>query len=286
MVGSAIHDGLAAYLASGAGDGEYRLDAANTAMAECLVRNERHFKDRQARDDIAVECSGLMENYHSWYGPGGRRQDFPEMRVLIDKEGPVVEREFHLPLGDEFYFTCRVDAIVQYQDWLCVLEHKTTSPYRFSRLMTVMRTDSQGSGEVAVLRHHFPDRKVQGVLLNILVKGASSSPKAKVPQFARDPISRSDAQIEQFMWDVKGKLELIKNTWQHYLYLHEDRGHTPWEAARRVYELTGTSNGKCYEYRACEYMQLCTNLGKEELLVNGRTFRPNRYPEEEVAEEA
>jgi hypothetical protein len=283
-IGGAMHDGLAYYLASGAGDGKYNLDEGMRGIAEKLVKNERNFQDKSEQHEVAVECQQLMEDYHEWYGPGGKRQDFPEMRVLVDSEGPVIEREYHLPLGDGFYFTCRVDAIVQYQDWLYVLEHKTSSPYRFSRLLTVMRTDSQGSGECAVLRHHFPDRKIQGVLLNVLVKGASRSKNAKVPQFARDAISRSDEQLKQFEWDVHRKLRLIQDRWGAYESLVAD-GETPWNAARHCFDLGGTSNGKCYEYRACEYMQLCSNLGKEELLVNASTFKPNRFPTTEATEE-
>jgi hypothetical protein len=284
MVGGAVHDGLAYYLASGADDGDYKLDAALEGVAQCMAKNERNFKDKSEQQEIAVECQQLMENYHDWYGPGGKRQDFPEMRVLVDSEGPVIEREYHLPLVDNFYFTCRVDAIVKYQQWLYVLEHKTSSPYGFSRLMTTMRIDSQGSGECAVLRHHFPDQKVQGLLLNVLVKNASKSPKATVPAFARDPISRSDAQLDQFMWDVERKLRLIQDRWGAYESLVED-GYSSWVAARHCFDLTGTSNRKCYDFRACEYMQLCTNLGKEELLVNESTFKPNRFPTTEATEE-
>ena len=148
MIGGAIHDGLAYYLGSGADDGNYNLDEAMRGIAEHLVKNERNFKDKSERNDVAVECEQLMENYHEWYGPGGKRQDFPEMRVLVDREGPVIEREFPLPLGDNFYFTCRVDAIVRYQQWLYVLEHKTSSPYGFSRLMTTMRTSSSMARKV------------------------------------------------------------------------------------------------------------------------------------------
>jgi hypothetical protein len=281
VVGTLTHRGLDAWLRSGATDGKYSLDAAIEAVRQEVQQFQGKMKSPELAEESLRDTEHLLEDYHSNWGPGGVNCDYPLIQVVSDTQGPIIEREYSIDLGGGRAFTCRVDAVIWVQDkWYYVYEHKTTSPSYLERLLTTMRLDSQSVGQSLVLRKdpYFSDKRIQGVMLNVLVK------KGKTRKHARDPITHTDGIVHQLEHDIKDKLEKQDRKMQRYQQ-GLDRGLSTWDAAR-VFNLTGTSNGSCFAYnRLCAYYDLCSAPGREEDLVSTGTFKPYRLPEEPVPTE-
>lgn len=281
-LGIAIHHGLAVYLASGANTGGYNINMAVAALESECAAQRANFRDEASYDTVLAKGRSLLWDYDSWWGPTSKHPDYPEMQVVVDAQGPVVEREYRVPLGGGLPdFTCRVDALVRWRGHLYVLEHKTTTASFASRLQSEMRTNIQGTGECWVLSKVGPvlGEPIHGILLNVLVKDRSN--RSSTPRFFRDPIARTDGQLRQIERDLRWKarqIQYLRDRW-------ELRRHTegPWEAASHLFPMDGASSGHCMAYgRACEYMDLCVGVGMEDAFVHG--FAPSKALPEDTSE--
>ena len=272
LIGSGFHDGIEAYYRSGTkGKSDYSKAAALAAAEDTMKARRGEWPDRTSYSEGLGEVLGLLSRYHEWWGPSGPQDDSSILQVVWDDDGPVVEREYSIPIAPGLpNFTCRVDALVRYRDWLYVLEHKTTTGRGVTALRNRMDLDSQATAECLVLQHHFPDEPIHGVLLNMVLKGHST--RSKFAPFLRDQFARTAYQMEQLKRDIANKFTEIQRVNSNYDWLVNSDGLSPWDAAAQVFHLTGTSNGHCFAYnRQCEYAELCKSvgLGTEAALLSG-----------------
>ncbi len=286
VLGVCVHDGLEAYYHSGIRCGKDSCIrdvelAVRTAQAKLATFDLADFPE--IREACFAESEKLIRSYHDFWGPGGINDDTTELRVVCDSSGPIIEREYEIDLGNGYSYTCRVDLVVEQWEQCYVMEHKTCGVYGLWSLVRRFNLDAQATGECLVLSDKLGDKPVNGVMLNALVK--ERGPNSKVPPFHREPIPRSDLQLEKFEDDARSTLIDIDQ----HMYLYNelvDKGVSVDSAARKVFPGHGTSNGHCQAWnRPCEYTDLCQHPGYElKYLCNydPRSRKPNPFHESEV----
>jgi len=275
LVGAAVHEGLAAWYRSrcahGADSGLPDLDGAIAAAeAHFTLRRAEFVDDETFVADLAL-TTRLLREYHEYYGPNGLTPEYPDLRVVCDNAGPVIERELSLDLGDGHEFTARLDALVTYHGRTYTLEHKTTSAQGLSKLFTSMGMSTQALGQHTIL-HSLGDPllRPEGVLVNALVKNRSA--KSGRPPFERQIVT-FDTNMDgwKFRQDAIRTLGQIKAAKAEYTML-VDGADDPYDAARWVYEQRGRSTGACFSFSRCPYLDLCRSPGRELTLT--RSFKP------------
>jgi hypothetical protein len=279
LFGAAIHEALEAYYQSGWKDGNYDPECALAAFTLAIGREADQWYSPEQYEKFTALGRAMIFNYYEWYGPNGRVPEYPEIRVATDRDGlPIIEREYTIPLGGNRVFTCRVDLAVWRGDWLCLMEHKTTSRGGLSFLLNQSRYDSQFTGEYLVLSQAMGDQPLQGIIVNAMIKDAS--PRGKTPPFVRDYCYRGTALVEQFKLDLANRLERIDQLNDKYDGLVAE-GMDPWEAARHTYPTRGMSAGMCSRFgQTCPYMEMCLGAPHEPQISLG--FNPTIYPEEPI----
>lgn len=267
LLGSGVHEGLEAYYRSGYSDGQYNVDAAVRHLETKM--GERRGEWRSDTDYQAELAQGrkLLYDYDAWWGPNGVQRDYPSMKIVVDEEGPIIEREYRIEVGSGLPpFTCRVDAVVEWQGYRWVLEHKTTAASAVHRIQNSMRTNIQGTGECYVLQQAIGG-SIQGILLNVLVKNRSS--RSKEPPFLRVPIARTRPQLEMFAAQLERTaltMDYLNDTYDELV----EAGLDPWSAAQQVFVASGSANEQCMAYnRPCEFIELCAGVGHEDVLTAG-----------------
>jgi hypothetical protein len=276
LKGSTFHEGLAAWYLSGCRDGadtgEYDVERAVAVAENHHAARLHEWEDTSEAADAIRQIVEMLRSYHDWYGPGGRRPDYPTIQVMHNGEGePLIEREFALDLDYGGYlFTCRVDAIVEHHGYLKIMEHKTSAASWVGRRLKTTAMDAQFTGEIAVLEALFPNELLFGCLVNVVAKNRGANSKLDVA--TRDTTTRTSAQLRRF---PAGCVEILKRIDQSHHQFTElvEQGVDIERAADVAYPLDGTRNGTCYAYnRSCPYMGLCQNPGDEDQIL--RSFRP------------
>ena len=277
--GSTFHVLMEWLLRSGCKDGEdtgqWDLERAlSAAEASHLLRKPEYSEEeRWAEDWVAIREMGLQ--YYETYGPGGKAPDYPNLKVVCDGNGePVVERGYTLGLGyNNYLFTCGIDAIVEHLGYLKVMEHKTSAASWVSRRLRSAAMDSQFTGELLTLHTHFPDEKLYGVLLNVMVKGRSPNSKYGVAE--RDTINRTPADLEQFRAETIAILKQIDECVERF-HTRLSSGMDWQRAAEDLFLEDGRRNDRCFAFNDdCEYLDLCKFKGMEhQFLHSYRTRTP------------
>lgn len=268
LIGDMFHIGMANYYASGATDGNYDVAAAVTAAESAGTNRKGEWRSSESFGEAIAKVRSMLWGYDDFYGAGASTPDYPNLSIYCDAEGPVIERELKVEVAKGMpAFTCRVDALVKWNGWLWVFEHKTTSASSARSLQSSMRTSIQGTGECWVLSKLFPELPIQGVLLNVVVKDRGA--RSKEPSYFRDPIARTTGQLEQFEYDLRNRWAAMERARESYERWLDELG-DPWAAARRSYIASGGSNGHCTSYgRSCEFIDLCASSGQEHLFAQG-----------------
>ena len=277
LKGSTFHEGLAAWLASGCRDGEdtgeYVLDRALEVAREHHDARLREWSDQSDATTAWQSMQEMLVRYHEWYGPGGRKPDYPDMQVMCDsKTGiPLIEQEVTIPLGGSYFFTCRVDAVVERFGYACILEHKTSvGSYVHTRLSTI-HTDSQFTGEVAALRHMLGNEAVSGVYCNVIIKNRSAN--SKFDCAVREMTDRTVAETDRFKVKCENILNKIDYAVEGFHDAQAKGVMTMEEAADVFFPEYGMNTEYCHAYRRqCEYLSFCRGIQSPDVtLIN---FRP------------
>ena len=260
LIGGATHAGLEAWWLSGwEGDrdsGARSLDAMVKAGTEHLAANVGRFRGDEAAEKAEGEVRGLLQGYHS------RWSESP-LRVVRGPDGdPLIEKEFHLDLGDGHIFTSRLDAVVMDPDdpeGVVNLEHKTSDVSRWNQLKEAFFVDGQVTGQQLQLEAHYGDR-VRGTILDGLLKRAKS-----VPPFQRPPIyKRNQSQLEKFHLDARRRLDHIEYATNKY-HLLVEAGMTQDESARVAFDASHAGSKTC---AGCDFLALCKNRSQSEWIVD------------------
>lgn len=272
-LGGIVHEGIAAYYLSGPEDHTKRdVDYAVAKLEAAAAARANDWATSEEREvDLTKGRALLYDYHHHWRGD-------PDVLILSDKDGPLVEREWAIEIpGCPNPFTCRPDAIAKWRDWVYVLEHKTTTAYGVSLLRTSMRNNIQGTGECYVISKVLPHLPIQGVLLNILLKDRSS--KSKYSPFERDTCARTPAQLAMFEAGVRARHQHWARQEAEWTQLTKELG-DPWLAAQQVYAATGASTGACENQfgRPCEFLEMCVGVGMEPILSQGYVARREELP--------
>jgi hypothetical protein len=281
LLGSAFHEGLAAWYLSGCKDGEdtgkYSLDSAiSTAESHHLKRKAEYADQDRAEKDWAT-CKTMLVQYHESHGPGGPSQDWPEIKVLFDEDGqPLVEREFAIKLGTgKYVYTARLDLIVERFGNVQVMEHKSSAASGTRQRLASSHMDSQMTGEIFVANKAFPSHNLNGVLVNVITKNLSA--KSTVGLVNRTTTDRTRGQLQRFEQKVLGILCRIDesiHTWKEYV----SKGIEPVKATDMLFPDYGENNGECFSYmRECEFSPFCKQLQPEDITLN--SFRPKTQEE-------
>ncbi len=287
--GSVFHEGMAAWLISGCRDGEdtgeYNLDAALAVAQTNHQARLREWSDQSDATTAWALVQEMLVRYHEWYGPGGRKPDFPDMKVLCDEKTgiPLVEQEVTIPLTGEYFFTCRVDAVVERFGYACILEHKTSvASYVHQRLSTI-HTDSQFTGEVAALRHIMGNSAISGVYCNVIVKNRSVNSKFDCAE--RGMTDRTVAETARFRVKCANILRAIDTAVDGYDDMISKGSLTAEQAADVYFPEYGMNTGYCHSYRReCEYMSFCRGIQSPDVtLINFRARTQTETAEQREA---
>lgn len=263
-LGGLVHVALEHYYASGPRDpGKRDVDYAVAKLEAAAAARSKEWMTPEEREEDLAKGRALLYDYHQFY------EGDPEVLVVEDEDGPLIERNMVVEVpGCSVPFTCRPDAVVEWRDWIYVMEHKSSSVWGMNRIRTSMLNSIQGSGECYTLHRMFPDMPVQGVLLNVLVKDRSS--KSKYQPFERDTAARTHAQLQMFEAHHVRRMEHIHRLTKAWETLKDDTG-DPWWAAAQVFVAGGSSTGACEDTygRPCQFLDLCKGVGQEEVLSTG-----------------
>lgn len=278
-LGGLIHVGLEHYYMSGPRDpGARDIDVAIDHLEVAAGARAREWTNPEEREQDIAKGRALLYDYHQhWQGD-------PDVMVVEDKDGPLIERNMVVEVpGSPVPFTCRPDAVVEWNGWVYVMEHKSSSVYGMNRIRTAMLNNIQGSGECYVLNRLYPDLPTQGVLLNVLVKDRSS--KSKYQPFERDTATRTEGQLRMFENHHRARMAHIDNLTKRWEVVKDDCG-DPWAAGAEVFVATGASTGACEETygRPCEFLDLCKGVGMEQMQSLGYVAYKEDNPEGEDAD--
>ena len=236
--GGALHTALAAYYASG-------LESALKVFKEV-------YKDREG-DDLRTVANG--EKLLCTYADKYRSEPF---KVIEGGGKPALEIGFIVPMGDVMY-AGRLDALVDWSGQLFVLEHKSTASMQsnyFKQFSPNMQVDGYIYGAAA-----YTGRKCHGCIINAMevwkdVKRPTERTKKPEDHFARDPQTRTEAELEDFANQVNSIVEDV-------LYCEELMGE------EKIKDAFYQNKHSCMNYRYdCPYRQLCLYGENERIIEN------------------
>lgn len=279
LVGSATHFGLEAWYRSGWADGLYSLDAALTAARALFAKRRDEFTSEEQFSDDLVMVESLLRNYHTFWGPSGVSPEYPNIKVLSDAEGPIIERSYAIDLVGGYRLVVRPDMVVQAWTSIVPMEHKTSRASGAGRLISKMAMDAQATAEAAVLAAN-REGVANGVLVNVLIKDRGV--RSKLPAFDRQLVSfPRDAFNDILRFAKQGVME-IEATIEKWSALAES-GMDPVLAARRVFPMVGMFTGACVGFSQCSMYSLCSAPGREAVTLPNykvRVYHTNKVTEE------
>ncbi len=265
--GAMFHQGMEEYLRSGCRDGEdtgqYDLERALGSLDALKPPDSEHQRERWERS--RQEARSLLQAIDHRLGPDGLAPGWPATKVVCDQDGqPLIERSFTVPLGyRDYIYTCQADAIILRHDMdLQVWEHKTSAPGMWvgNRLQNIS-TDSQITGEIYALQHHFPDsgsgwERLDGARVSVYIKGWKPSSRYPEPVVSEDA-RRTPHMLEQFRQRTVSLLQDI----DYRMGVYEERvgaGAPADEVVASLFPNWGMLGDACFAYRReCAYMDLC-----------------------------
>ena len=233
LFGGAIHNALDIYYIA-------RKAGEDGGMEKAITAFEQEFVDREG-DEIRTLATGtkLLRNYADVYAN--------EPFVVVGKP----ETGFVYPI-DDVLMGGRMDLLVEWDDVLWVMEHKTTSKIGASYFKQ-FALDKQITGYI-VGAETYTGRKVMGCMVNVLqpwkeVKRVSAKTKTMRDHYMRDPMTRSPALKERYKLNIQRIVRDIE-----------------WcEANNEFYE--AEKKEACFYYNYdCPYRQLC-QFGEDEKLI-------------------
>lgn len=231
--GKAIHMGLEQYYLALRKEFP-RIQAIGNALST--------FKENYTREDDPKRTQLIGEQMLQDYTEVYQKEPFK----VID-----VEVGFAVPLGG-FTFTGRLDALVEWDGQLYVMEHKTTSMLGttyFKQFEMSMQIDGY-----IYAAEQLTGRRCLGVLVNAMQPRTKT--KKLEDHFARDPIGRTQFEREEFVREVP---LLIKD-----ILKSEESG----EFVR--------SKRSCFSYNyQCPYWDLC-KYGEDEKMIT-RDFNVEKW---------
>lgn len=281
LQGTLVHKALEAWYLSGSKDGAdtgaYDIDVALAAIDDSATANQDSFESETILEQDRTLTRHMMRRYADSFGPDGLAPDFPNIQVVHDGDGlPLVEREFAVPLGGNYWFTCKVDLIVQDLGFFKIFEHKTAAPNWVGQRLSSLGLDSQFTGELCVLTDLFPDEPLHGVRVNVLPKVTGNT---KFGGAVRETTTRTAGQLAQFAADAVGILKRIDESVEQFKAMLA-AGTDIETAAAAVFPLHGTRNGRCYAFRGCPFQRLCQYPERAAITVGA--FRPRTVAPVEV----
>lgn len=270
LKGRLLHETMAAWYLSGCRDGEDTGERSIDQALDTLVAHHQKAKtEYETTEEWAADRSSLevmMRAYHDRFGPSSPYPEWPDILVAFNSRGePMVETPWALRLSPEYVFTCRTDLLIHHRGYLKVMEHKTCH-YRFVwQRKASLGYDAQFTGEISVLRSHFPDTPLNGVLANILVKDRSVKSSFDVAE--RETTTRTDAQLLRWKDQTLSTLHRIQEAIGKF-ELAMEMGLPLERAADLHFPTLGTRTDTCRAYnRPCDYYELCQLPGLEERLM-------------------
>lgn len=272
--GTAFHEAVEVWMRSGCRDGEdtgeYQLEPALAAISTVFARVRDPIDPLQLRAEHD-SMQALFTGYHETFGPGGQLQDWPNIRVACDDSGePMLEREYEIQLAPGWVFTCRPDAFIYENTYLKVMEHKTSSVFYAKGKLLSMHYETQPTAELYTLTSLYPDRALDGVLVNVVMKDRGKK-SSKYAVAERVSIQRGVEDFDSFRSEALTTLEAIADSMATFdSRLHD--GQTWVEAALATFPERGRRTERCYKFnRECEFYTLCMGKGAEMNYV--RQFR-------------
>lgn len=285
-VGWTYHEGIAHWYATrctNRSTGELSDDTGQPSLEAALdhltvlgeTRRAEWEDEEEWQADMAL-CRELVTRYDQWYGPKGVDPEWPEVRVWCDETGPWIERTIEVPITNTgLIYTCRPDLIATHLSTMCVWEHKTTAPSSMAGLLARMHVEAQPTGELRALRHAHPSLAsgVSAVVINAINKKPAKTGRGTTPHFARERVTRTELDFEQFDNDAEAVLLWVGGMILHWQQLQERHSMDPWEAMLYAFPKLGTMHGACHTYNTkCHFSNLCQQAGREKAMA--LSYRP------------
>lgn len=222
--------------------------AATSAFIE-HYRDEHEFDWDTATDDdyeryeprTPTTAASMFFNYVE-----ARRQFITSSKLLS------VERPFLVPLepGDSNLMYCgKMDKVVEREDGICVVEHKTTSFYQKaggfkSEFLDSFSPNSQIDGYSYVASLVYGKR-----FRRVFVDGALVH-KAVHDKFCLVPVDRNTEQLEQWLWEVRDEIQRMTD-YNRSLDLYGASG-------LKYLPAFPKNTTRCFDFhKPCSYMDLC-----------------------------
>ena len=286
-LGSMNHTFLEFLYASGckAGEdtGQWDIDQAISATKVEKAKVLPNYQDPDECEADYETAIMLGRYYVDKYGPHGTTPDWPTFQVAFDGDGePLIERQFVLPLFQDYYVTSKPDIIMTRDGYLITRDHKTAAKGWGQRRAANIDTDPQFTMEHMILTELFPSEVFSGSEVNIIVKGLVANTKAE--RFFRNTTTRSSLDTEVFKNDTISLLRQIDEAVENFRFLWEKSGDLE-QAAGLAFPRHGQRIDSCHAFnRACDFYDLCVYKDNIPNALGG--FKPRRVVKvEEVGEE-
>lgn len=224
-------------------------DALRMVVREALVATwdaergapQDWMHNTKTRDTLIRSIVWYLEHY----------KDDPMQTVILSDGRAAVEYSFSVDLSDEYVYCGHIDRLVTYGDAIMVQDQKTTGSSITPRFFENFSPDYQMTGYTWAGQIIF-NMPVKGVVIDAAYVAVGFT------DFARQPITRSERQLEEFRLEALHYIGLAKQC-------HESG----------YYPMNRTA---CGNYGGCEFRRVCSAVpGIRENLLNGNFKKRDRW---------
>ena len=283
FVGSRIHDALRAWYHSdptsvadhdgGPITRRYDSDAGMQALRRSCDETRDAVADDERWAEWKAESEQIWRRYAAECGPGGPDPETNYFVLAHDENGPLVEREFTVPLGyGDWFMSTRVDTIgwdihnlptTTHEGVIVIPEHKTSDVAMARGALLDYALSGQLSVETLAIKECLGWQGQTLPIINLIKKRAAGE---KIPLAERglkgglcrlwEPQTRTDFDLAKFKHDMVRRLKrmtLLVEEWKE----HIRKGMDPLDAIYLVFDgnperQTCAGQGyQCFAYNLC-----------------------------------
>lgn len=185
----------------------------------------------------------------------------------------AIEKPFAIPLfasSSAYVYTGRMDAVIEEEGRLTLLEHKTTSAFKapdsfLDDWKESFQLDAQVEGYIAGMAFHYPGRKafalVDGILLHRRIGDSSTDKKARYNgelangAFIHVPLAPGEGKLDAWLENTRSQVARVSTAEEAYEQ-QKTAGLKP--SLHDIAALFPQNPDHCFgKYGKCPYFELC-----------------------------